>query len=165
MILYHGSNTIVECPKLIHQTRTLDFGAGFYVTTNKEQAVSFAGKVMIRTKTNTQFVSQYEFDIEKAGTELDILKFNFPNEEWLDFVFQNRQGIYQNEKHDAIYGPVANDDVYQTFALYEAQVITRKQALDALKIKKLYDQIAFVSEHSLSYLKYVGSINVSEVFI
>ena len=29
MILYHGSNVIVEQPKLIRQNRYLDFGFGF----------------------------------------------------------------------------------------------------------------------------------------
>lgn len=36
MILYHGSNVVVEQPKLIEQNRFLDFGYGFYTTTNKE---------------------------------------------------------------------------------------------------------------------------------
>ena len=34
MILYHGSNVIVEHPKLVKQNRFLDFGFGFYTTTN-----------------------------------------------------------------------------------------------------------------------------------
>lgn len=36
MIVYHGSNVIVEKPKLIIQNRTLDFGPGFYTTTNQK---------------------------------------------------------------------------------------------------------------------------------
>ena len=35
MILYHGSNLVVSEPKLIQQNRFLDFGFGFYTTTNK----------------------------------------------------------------------------------------------------------------------------------
>ena len=35
MILYHGSNVIVEKPILVEQNRFLDFGYGFYTTTNK----------------------------------------------------------------------------------------------------------------------------------
>ena len=38
MILYHGSNVVVSEPKLIQQNRFLDFGFGFYTTTNKKQA-------------------------------------------------------------------------------------------------------------------------------
>ena len=51
MILYHGSNVIVEQPKLIRQNRYLDFGFGFYTTTNRDQAVNFAQKVTDRRKT------------------------------------------------------------------------------------------------------------------
>ena len=40
MILYHGSNVIVDQPKLIRQNRYLDFGFGFYPTTNREQSVN-----------------------------------------------------------------------------------------------------------------------------
>lgn len=163
MVVYHGSNVIVEHPKLINQIRTLDFGAGFYTTTNKQQAINFAGKVMTRTKTNTQFVNQYEFNIEKAEKEINILKFDAPDENWLQFVFQNRKGNYSGTKYDIVYGPVANDDIYQTFALYEAQVLNIVQTLDLLKIKKVYNQITFVSEQSLSYLIYAGSINIMEV--
>lgn len=36
MILYHGSNVVVSEPKLIQQNRFLDFGFGFYTTTNKK---------------------------------------------------------------------------------------------------------------------------------
>ena len=50
MILYHGSNVIVDQPKLIRQNRYLDFGFGFYTTTNREQAVNFAQKVTDRRK-------------------------------------------------------------------------------------------------------------------
>ncbi|MBR3651777.1 MAG: DUF3990 domain-containing protein, partial [Victivallales bacterium] len=30
MLLYHGSNVVVEKPRLIPPKRLLDFGAGFY---------------------------------------------------------------------------------------------------------------------------------------
>ena len=46
MVVYHGSNVVVEKPRLIHQTRKLDFGAGFYSITKPEQAISFAHKVL-----------------------------------------------------------------------------------------------------------------------
>ena len=50
MILYHGSNVVVSEPKLIKQNRFLDFGFGFYTTTNKKQAVSFAEKGVPQTQ-------------------------------------------------------------------------------------------------------------------
>ena len=50
MILYHGSNLTVAEPKLVEQNRYLDFGYGFYTTTNKIQAIGFADKVTKRRK-------------------------------------------------------------------------------------------------------------------
>ena len=42
MIVYHGSNMVVNVPKIIKANRTLDFGNGFYTTTSKEQAAKWA---------------------------------------------------------------------------------------------------------------------------
>jgi len=49
MTLYHGSDQIIKTPELRPSTRTLDFGSGFYTTTNKEQAVNFAVKDYARS--------------------------------------------------------------------------------------------------------------------
>ena len=50
MILYHGSNIVVAQPKLIQQNRFLDFGYGFYTTTNKEQAIRDRFKFCVNSK-------------------------------------------------------------------------------------------------------------------
>lgn len=39
MYLYHGSNMKVETPQLILSNRTLDFGSGFYTTSDELQAI------------------------------------------------------------------------------------------------------------------------------
>jgi hypothetical protein len=162
MILYHGSSVIVERPKIVHSLRTLDFGPGFYTTTNKAQAVDFAGKVMIRAKGGAQFVSVYEFDPERAKKELDILQFDKPDGNWLDFVFQNRRGIYEGKRYDAVTGPVANDDVYTTLQLFERGILTREQTMDALKIKNLYMQIVFSAEKSVALLVFKHAFDPRE---
>ena len=161
MVVYHGSNVVVEKPRLLHQTRKLDFGAGFYTTTKSEQAISFAHKVMLRTNTNTKYVSQYEFDIEAVQKELNILRFHEPDSEWLDFVYLNRSGNANIALFDIVYGPVANDDVFRTFIYYETGAYTKEQTLEALKIKKLFDQMCFLSETALEQLKYIGFMDLS----
>ena len=61
MILYHASNAEVKKPMLVESNRMLDFGPGFYTTTNREQAVRFAKSVVARR--GGQSVSNvYEFD-------------------------------------------------------------------------------------------------------
>lgn len=163
MILYHGSNLVVEKPKLVLQNRFLDFGFGFYTTTNKVQAISFAEKVYKRKNEGTKQVSIYEIDEKRIFAESSVLRFDSANEAWLDFVALNRSGSYIGKSYDIIYGPVANDDVYTTFTLYQAGILTKEQTLEALKIKKLYDQMVFATEKALSFLKFVGTIPGEEM--
>lgn len=157
MILYHGSNVTVEQPKLIRQNRYLDFGFGFYTTTNREQALNFAQKVTERRKTGFATLNSYSINEAVAFKECSLLRFNSPDEAWLDFVAANRQGTYQGRQHDLIYGAVANDDVYRTITLYMTGVLDKEQTLAALKIRKLFNQMVFATEKSLHYLHFEGS--------
>ena len=158
MILYHGRNLTVSEPKLVVQNRFLDFGYGFYTTTNIVQAKGFATKVTKRRKEGIPTVSVYEINEDKAFEECSDLRFDSPNEKWLDFVSENRAGNYTGELYDFIYGPVANDDVYTTFTLYTAGVFTKEQTIEALKIKKLYNQLVLTSTRALSFLKFCGTV-------
>ena len=160
MLLYHGSNIIVEQPRLIHPNRLLDFGMGFYTTTNKAQAVSFAEKV-IRRRGGDRTVSIYEFD-ESRALSLDILRFEKADEDWLNFVAANRSGTYTGKQYDLVWGAVANDDVYQTFLLYNIGVLTKERTLEDLRIKKLYDQVVFTTERALSCLRFAGPLDLSK---
>ena len=42
MKLYHGSNIAVKNPSILASDRKLDFGSGFYLTSNFEQAERWA---------------------------------------------------------------------------------------------------------------------------
>lgn len=159
MILYHGSNVVVEQPKLIEQNRFLDFGYGFYTTANKEQAENFAQKVIVR-RGGKPIVNVYELD-EKAQTNLlKIKRFSAPDEEWLDFVSAHRNGTYDGEQYDLIIGAVANDDVYRILQVYSTGLLTKEQALETLKIKKLFNQYVFATKEALELLKFVEAREV-----
>lgn len=163
MIVYHGSNVVVSKPRLIPQNRFLDFGFGFYTTTNRTQAIAFADKVYRRRREGKKTVNLYEIDDKAAFAECTLLRFDAPNEAWLDFVSENRSGAYAGPEYDLIYGPVANDDVYTTFTLYSAGVLTKAQTLEALKIKKLYNQLVLTTEKALGFLRFVGTIPEGEL--
>ena len=163
MILYHGSNVIVDKPRLIRQNHTLDFGYGFYTTTNREQATSFAGKVTRRRESGLPCVSMYEVaEIEELKKHLRLLVFREPNEAWLDFVYANRSGSYQGSRYDIVFGPVANDTIYRTFVAYEEGILTKEETLARLKVKKLYDQMIFATETALAQLRYIGQLAMEE---
>ena len=91
MILYHGSNVIVEQPKLIRQNRYLDFGFGFYTTTNRDQAVNFAQKVTDRRKTGAATLNIYSVEEAVAFKECSLLRFDSPDAAWLDFVAEYKE--------------------------------------------------------------------------
>lgn len=162
MILYHGSNVVVEKPKLIMQNRALDFGSGFYTTENEIQAVSFAQKVWNRRKDGAPIVSIYEFSEKDAFAVCTSIRFATADEAWLDFVSANRNRSYTGENCELIFGPVANDDIFVTFALYADGILTKEETLDRLKIKKLYNQMVFTSEKALSFLKFIGTLDIKE---
>ena len=158
MILYHGSNMIVEKPQLVEQYRYLDFGNGFYTTTNKEQAIKFAQKVAFN-RGGKAILNCYCFD-EQSVSDLNMKEFEGPNEEWLDFVSMHRNGTYRGPKYYLIIGAVADDDVYRTLQVYATGLLNKNQALEALKIKKLFNQYVFASAKALGTLSFMNAEEV-----
>jgi hypothetical protein len=156
MRLYHGSNVIVDHPKLIKQNRYLDFGFGFYTTSNRYQAENFANKVTDRRKTGEATLNIYSIDEAVTFQECCLLRFEGADEAWLDFVAANRQGTYQGKQYDLIYGAVANDDVYRTITLYMTGILNKEQSITAIKVRKLFNQLVFATEKSLQYLHFEG---------
>lgn len=69
MIVYHGSTEIIKSPDVLHSFRTLDFGKGFYLTTNREQAERWA-----RRKADLTLYVQRVCEI-KAYPEYDQIAF------------------------------------------------------------------------------------------
>ena len=156
MICYHGSDVEVRNPMVIPSKRPLDFGEGFYVTSSKEQSLRWASKVAFRYKSTNYFVSEYDFNIEKAKEELKVITFDEANLEWLNFVCSNRMNDY-SEPYDIVIGPVADDTVYSVIVKYEEGDIEPDVAIKKLKTEKLFDQILFHTAKSLNYLQFVKS--------
>lgn len=154
MIVYHGSDTVVDNPKILEAKRPLDFGGGFYVTTSKEQAEKWAIKVAYRNANNHRCINRYEFDIEKAKAELKVICFAIADEKWLDFICTNRLGIGTGD-YDIVIGPVADDKVYRVVVEYENGDTDKETALKKLKTEQLCDQILFHTKKALEYLKYI----------
>ena len=161
MKVYHGSLVVVENPEIRVVDRYLDFGYGFYTTMNEEQAVNWTEKQKNRKGTNIGYVSKYEFDIEKAESELKIIRFDKADKEWLDFVSANRKGQC-GETYDIVIGPVADDGVYEVVRFYEIGVYDLEEALKRLKVEELYNQVLFHTEKSLTYLRFIGAEEIYE---
>jgi hypothetical protein len=161
MTIYHGSSVIVETPELRYSVRALDFGKGFYATTNEEQAAQFARKVYEReiregAENPGCLVNSYSIGYDAVQNQLSILTFSTPDEEWLDFVMANRNEKSTGKKYDIIYGPVANDTVYRALVGYETGLYTKKQTIEQLAVRKLFGQMAITTEKALSVLRFTG---------
>jgi len=156
-LIYHGSDTIIDNPKIKQPVRALDFGIGFYTTTNINQAKSFARKVMKRNKSSETHISIYTINID-VFKKLNSCIFNKPDKRWLDFVSANRNETYTGRLYDIIYGPVANDTIFRTFIAYQNGILSEAETLKRLKIRRLYNQLVFSNEEALKCLTFNGEI-------
>jgi len=154
-IIYHGSDTIVDIPIIKQPVRALDFGAGFYTTTNINQAKSFAKKVMNRNKTSETHISIYSININ-IFKKLSSCIFNKPDKHWLDFVSDNRNETYNGKLYDVIFGPVANDTIFRTFIAYQNGILSEAETIKRLKIRRLFNQLVFTTEEALKCLSFKG---------
>ncbi len=156
MIVFHGSCYKIEQPKIINSNRALDFGEGFYTTSNFLQAKKWAQRVSYRNNDTHKIVNKYDFDFDHAVNKLNVLIFNTADEKWLDFVCLNRQNKYTGD-YDIAIGPVADDQVYKVIVQYENGYIDKLETLKRLKTEQLTDQILFHTERSLEYLTFISS--------
>ena len=157
MTLYHGSLEIVEKPQILQANRPLDFGTGFYTTTSLQQARRWVKLRMEQSQASVGFINIYEYT---PKSDLRTRLFRSANEAWVDFVHANRTIQDYNHDYNIVTGPVANDNVYLSFNLYESGIITKRELIRRLKTYKLVDQLLFHTERSLDTLEYVGNKEV-----
>jgi len=156
MILYHGSNVVVQEPKLMPQTRALDFGRAFYLTSDFEQAAKWARTSVLRRGDGVATVSSFELD-ESRLAALNILRFDAPNADWLRFVTRNRAEQVDDSGYDIVAGPVANDNTMPVLNLYFKGAYSEEEALKRLLPQRLRDQFAMKTEGALACLSYKES--------
>lgn len=151
MEIYHGSLEIVTKPEIRKSNRTLDYGEGFYTTTDYNQAMEWVRRH--RQKASVGYVNVYEIDLQDVRRQ-NTLWFDAPTEEWIEFVDNNRNRSGYTHCYDFVYGPVANDRVYAAFALYESGVFSKEDLLRELKVYTLVDQLLFHTEVALRKLTF-----------
>lgn len=153
MELYHGSTEIVEFPEIREPNRTLDYGSGFYLTSSRGQAENWVRR-KFKGDVSHGWVNIYEFCLETAST-LSVLSFEKPDEQWLDFVMSNRMNKDFSHDYDIVQGPVANDRVYASFALYESGLLSKQALISELKAYKLVNQILIHTESALKTIRFI----------
>ncbi len=93
---------------------------------------------------------------------MSVLIFENPDEKWLDFVMANRMNRDFTHTYDIVKGPVADDRVYASFALYEAGLLNKQSLIAELKAYKLVNQILLHTEASLASIKFLTADKISK---
>lgn len=153
MTLYHGSSVEVKEPRLLKIQRELDFGKGFYTTSDFEQASRWAKRTAQRLKQKTAYVSVYEIP-DNVMKSLNILKFAKSDVEWLRFVVKNRKGQIIENNYDMIIGSVADDQTAPVIDLFLDGMYDEEEAIKRLLPQKLKDQYVFKTEKALALLHF-----------
>lgn len=136
MILYHGSDIEIENIELDKCKPFKDFGKGFYLSDNPQQAYELA-KIRAEMSGQKPIVNRFEVDdnilLNTQGLKIKI--FNDYSEEWAEFVLNNRDGR-TTQQFDIVYGPIANDKVGIQIRLLKGRYIDRSEFLKRLKYMK-----------------------------
>ena len=179
IILYHGSYCVVEKPDLEKCALYKDFGRGFYLTTSKEQAKSFAkisatkarAKGLLSYSDNFAHISFYKFS---ENHSLKNFCFETADIDWLHcIVAHRRNGAFPEIKnsmkdYDIISGKIANDDTNATILAYMGNLYgtmgseqADKMCINLLLPERLQDQFCFRSGKAIASLEYLKSEKVS----
>lgn len=144
MELFHGSNTIVQVPKILTNGFYKDFGYGFYCTGIERQARRWA-----LTKRTGHVVNVYEYE---ETSKLSIKTFSRMSEEWLQFIVDCRMG--RDHSFDIVEGPMADDTIWDYIEDFVDGAISKAAFWELVKFKYPTHQIVFCTERALGGLVY-----------
>lgn len=170
MIIYHGSDKIIEKPIYKAGRRNNDYGYGFYCTEYPDIAREWAV-----ASDRDGVINSYELDV----SELNVLRLDdYTVLTWLAVLLQNRfftidtPVAYEAKRYiisefgidysyyDVIVGYRA-DDSYFTFAQdFLRNVISYEQLKKAMHLGELGEQIVLKSELAFSRINFISSENV-----
>ena len=143
--LYHGSNVVIEQIDLSRSKRGKDFGQGFYLNLNPDQAKAMAIRTTRFLNEGQPTLSCFEFYEEEATKKgLNIKIFLDSSEEWAEFVVMNRKNNSEVPAHpyDIVIGPIADDTV---------GVQIRRYIMGYLSASSLVEELKFRGDHAIQY--------------
>ncbi|MBQ9678663.1 MAG: DUF3990 domain-containing protein [Prevotella sp.] len=157
MILYHGSNVEIESVDFEKSKPGKDFGIGFYLSADLEQAEEMAVKKSL-IYGGTPIVTNFEFDEEGALRDLGegYKRYDNYSMEWGEFIRLNRENKTREQTHqfDIVYGPIANDTVGFQLRRLSAKIIDVAQFVKEIEHMggETY-QYFFGTKAALKYLR------------
>jgi len=161
MILYHGSNLEIDSIDLLKGKRGKDFGQGFYLSTDLQQARDMAATVVDREEEGTPTVTMFEVDddILTSGI-LDVKIFPRYSIEWSRFVRANRKNKTSVPIHnyDIVYGPIADDAIAKQMRRLDLEYIDEERFMQEIQYKEETFQYFFGTEKAIGHLKKKGTL-------
>jgi hypothetical protein len=170
-ILYHGSTEEVKFPNVYHSSPRRDFGRGFYLTQNREEAYDWA---LIRSRqfSAQAYLNRYKLSklpnvtvkfFDKDSTEDLIL--------WIDYILYNRGYLefaptdpLGEVAYDIIVGPIADNVLAQAFddlISYRVPGQTLREVktnfIGYLAIDRLDNQLCFKTKLAEKALRFIGA--------
>ena len=157
VVVYHGGTEKIENPICKLGRKNLDFGQGFYITSIREQAITWANN-MARNRNMPARLNRYKLNKDAILKEAKCKIFKAYDEEWLEFIVGNRTGLNPAKDYDYVEGGVANDRVIDTINLYIAGLIDFSSALRELSKHQPNNQICILNQGLINkYLTYDGT--------
>ena len=177
-ILYHASYAEIKKIDLDKCSLRKDFGHGFYLTTDFEQAKNFVksgvyraiSESIIPSDRNYGYVNVYRLISANGINEYD---FEAADRGWLHYVAGNRSpGFFRDEiaaleSYNVIGGKIANDRTATTLNLYigygygiPGEDDADNFCIRALLPNRLKNQYCFKEETAVKQLEFVKSIRV-----
>lgn len=88
MILYHGSNIEISQIDIDKGRKGKDFGKGFYLSADIEQAQKMASLTTFRQGKGNPIVSEFMFDesVLNGNSDIKIKQFDGYTIEWAEFI-------------------------------------------------------------------------------
>lgn len=152
--LYHGTDRCFDEFDFHKAKGFKDFGKGYYLTTNFNQALRWAQRKGSRN--SKAYV--YSYRVECADAEnlkiLELLKYDL---KWLDFISQNR--IYgKDTDYDIIYDRMADSqytDISELLQAYVQKEKTAEEIIERIKWKEgiIANQYCFKNNEALQLLR------------
>ena len=167
MILYHGSNVIVEEPLFGYGKKENDYGQGFYCTEDIELAREWAcqspdGGFVNCYYIDTDELKTFEFDSKDIISWLAVLisnrkvRYSSPIEKTIaEFIIRNY--VTDLSEYDLIKGYRADDSYFTVARSFLANTITVQQLGRAMESGQLGWQVCLKSRKSFELIRFIGS--------
>lgn len=169
MILYHGSEKIIDTPVFGKGSTHNDYGRGFYCTANEELAKEWAC-----SNNKDGFANKYKLDMEGLNVlYLNSEQYNLLN--WLAILTKHRtywenstisetakkylaeNFMIDTSPYDVIIGYRADDSYFSFAQDFVAGTISYRQLGEAMRLGKLGEQIVLMSQKAFGRINYISS--------